>query len=236
MLALNRGEDWLAVRQRDGKAIRGHHRVALFGSERPGVTAGPFFLIRRDKELLLTNEDGKTAPVKGCPGYLRDAVARPGGLVIHVAKELDGMPAADTQLCFVRPDGITRRIVQLGHATCGLAGPVPCDWRLLAVTSRLFAFGSFRGHQKVVDAVTGKELALPSGTPPEGSTSSGFSECKDDICLSYEMADGARFSSTVRLTGGIASFGPPTAEIEPRWCAREGLPVPREVCNLVSRP
>jgi len=244
VLAFEPSEDWLAVRRRDGREIRGKHHVKTFGTEPPGLSAGAFFVIRREDGLGLTRENGTTVPVKGCSGLLRAAEPRPDGLVIHVAKAVsDGAnpdTAADSQLCFVRHDGVTTRILQLGHATCGLAGPLPCEWRLTAASGGLFGFGSLRGQTKLVDVINGKEVGLAPRPLPDGSELEGYADCSGgEVCLVYGKAeDRSETLVAVRVSGGLVSLGQPMPVDESRWCLPPitELPVPREVCDFTNNP
>jgi hypothetical protein len=250
ILALSYTGDYLAYRRGGGALARGRHSGTWDGlDEDVGVSAhGSSFVVSADGRFTVTRGNGSRVKVTGCSGSLRAFVESGDGYVVHVGANGEatarGGTGADTRLCLVKRDGTTRRVVKLGHAICGMASAVPCEWELQAFVGRLVGFGSMRGKCKVIDALTGVDLpiVLPKGAYFEGGSPSSLFVCGDDgdrICASYAQADQQIAVSALTLDRGRLTTSPAAKREdagEPSWCMVNGLPLPPAACASSVRP
>lgn len=228
---------YLALRRRDGRITRGAGHDPE--SDQNGSESGPWvsgaWMVRQDTkgEIHAEHTDAGEILVQGCPGQMTSALETSTGLAIHVRPAIrDDAPASPiTRLCLVDPRGKTRRVVDLGHAVCGLAGPVPCAWELSLAQGDLIALTSMRGQRKFVDAASGRTLAHAVSSN-EGNEVG----CGRDVCIDRwnEHGDVVRERLRPNLrTGRMVRISTETVPPEPStgWCNHEGLLVPEEYCE-----
>ena len=239
-LAIDSTGDYLALDRRAGTTRRGHSSAAsrqdssILRSAVGGQVVGDVLVLDDDMGLSLTRAEGAAVRVRGCAGVLLAAAgSKAREVAIHVASlRRPGIEESNTRLCFVRADGTTRQVVQLGSATCGLARAMPCEWQLQASTPSMLGFGSMRGAFRLLDATSGRVLVvpLPAGAHPDGGSPGGFFSCARDLCVSYADGQDRPGSSRLSWHDGVVRATTFVHIEEASWCALAGLPVPREVC------